>query len=114
MTYCYDGAVVTNGQCSLDLPHQVGGLERDGMKRHQVDQFLDVVAAALAGLRCRGAVDPVHQLGHRDRLERDLDLPVSLEYGLDQLGNGKAFALGRDHDAGVEPYSQEGGLHGCW
>jgi hypothetical protein len=30
------------------------------------------------------------------------------------LGNGKAFALGRDHDAGVEPYSQEGGLHGCW
>ena len=52
---------------ALYLFHQVARLERNGMEGHQVDQLLDVLAAALADLRRPGAVDPMHQFGHRDR-----------------------------------------------
>lgn len=52
---------------AFDLSDQVSGLKRDGMERNQVDQFLDVLAAALARLRRPGPVDAMHQFGHRDR-----------------------------------------------
>ena len=45
---------------AFDLSDQVCGLERDGMEGNQVDQFLDVLAAALARFRRPGPVDAMH------------------------------------------------------
>jgi len=60
---------------TLDLPNQVGRLKRDGMKRQQLYQLVDVFAAALAHLRRPGAVDAMHQLGYRDRRNREFISP---------------------------------------
>jgi hypothetical protein len=61
---------------AFDLTHEPRRAISRGMNRNQVDYLFDTFTAALAGLRCLRAVDPMHEFGHAHRGQAEIHRSV--------------------------------------